>query len=438
MAAEDSDIAHPIKKMLLCIAFSANPMTCEQVIETTAILSDQNADISADDVGMAVNAAIDSGLLLVEHKSGGCVRLIHESVEEFIKDNHHGIFSEAHSSLSAECIRYLSMDLHEQSCVGLAEARRRLEEDQLLAYAVANWAKHARQGENDDEAYKSILAFITENDLIHYVTHLMHPDLLSSQEAVECAICHPKVYESSIPGLAHREAIFAVSFGLVRVLEGLVAKFNLSLENIGTGITNGTGRTLLSIAAGNGHLPMVRWILGHCPVNLNHQCRKGKTALIWAAEGGHADVVGALLDQPGINPNLTSDSGCTALAAAVEGGYEKTVEILLARRDVNPNLEIYNQTPLLRAVLCQRTAIVRLLLARNDVNLNLKGNGWTPLLSAVVSDNLELVKLLLAREDLDPNIEHDTYGSPLSFARGAIERARMVELLLTRGDINRE
>ncbi|RPA88902.1 hypothetical protein L873DRAFT_1724107 [Choiromyces venosus 120613-1] len=57
--------------------------------------------------------------------------------------------------------------------------------------------------------------------------------------------------------------------------------------------------------------------------------------LSWAAGNGEVEVVKMLLEWTGICPDLPDQPGRTALSWAAGEGYRKVVELLLTRADVN-------------------------------------------------------------------------------------------------------
>ena len=90
---------------------------------------------------------------------------------------------------------------------------------------------------------------------------------------------------------------------------------------------NSHGEQALQLAAWQGHLEAVRWLLDHgAPIN-----RQGKawSALHYAAFAGHNDVLQLLL-QRGADINARTPNESTVLMMAVREGKEDTVEHLLA------------------------------------------------------------------------------------------------------------
>ena len=85
--------------------------------------------------------------------------------------------------------------------------------------------------------------------------------------------------------------------------------------------------TLLGIAAWNGHLEVVKYLLTNHKVNINQQEDDKSTALIIAAHFNHPYVVEYLLHQ-GANPSIRGVGNKTALEWSVESNNDKVTEVL--------------------------------------------------------------------------------------------------------------
>ena len=99
-------------------------------------------------------------------------------------------------------------------------------------------------------------------------------------------------------------------------------------------ITNRYGGTALIPAAERGHVEVVKYLLEHTSVDVNHVNRLGWTALLEAivlSDGGprHQEIVAALI-RHGADVNLPDRSGRSALHHARERGYAKIEALLVA------------------------------------------------------------------------------------------------------------
>jgi ankyrin repeat protein len=87
--------------------------------------------------------------------------------------------------------------------------------------------------------------------------------------------------------------------------------------------------TYLIIAAGNGHLDVVKTLLKH-KAQVDKTDSFNATALMAAAANGHLDVVEFLLAN-GANPKAKDKEGKDVLASAKEGGNADVVKLIQAK-----------------------------------------------------------------------------------------------------------
>ena len=95
--------------------------------------------------------------------------------------------------------------------------------------------------------------------------------------------------------------------------------------------------TLLMLASGWGHAPMVSMLLLH-DADVDARNAKGNTALILACLQPQNDEVVQLLLENGADVDRQSDRGNTALIGAALYGHDPTVRLLLDRR-ADPDLQ---------------------------------------------------------------------------------------------------
>lgn len=167
----------------------------------------------------------------------------------------------------------------------------------------------------------------------------------------------------------------------------------------------------LEAAAENGHLDVVTYLLrnGHIsrpPSKMGDPAPR--SALHRAAAGGHAEIVKLLLTLGDFNPNLIavdSKGGkrTTPAQEAAAGGHEKVLNILFCHGALidehNDDKYARNTTTmLLEAVKNVRVSTVRYLI---NAGVPTRGMSWdhrvTPLYVAVEKDNPQLVELLASR-----------------------------------------
>jgi ankyrin repeat protein len=158
-------------------------------------------------------------------------------------------------------------------------------------------------------------------------------------------------------------------------------------------IMDKSGRSLLHLAALEGHAHIVRLLLRKGVADINAIDRYGWTALHYACYRGHTDVV-ELLRSGGANVNAkTLLRGWTPLHCATE---HPTVVGLLLRSGakVNGKSECGYQTPLHCACMLGCVSTVELLI-NSGADVNAEGTGnWTPLDWANRFGRREIIELL--------------------------------------------
>ena len=106
--------------------------------------------------------------------------------------------------------------------------------------------------------------------------------------------------------------------------------------------------TPLILAASEGHLPVVQYLIEHRAEVNARSYNYGSTALMLAAENGHFPVVQYLVEQ-GAEVNAKNDYGWTALIWAARYGHLSVVQYLVEHRaEVNARTN-YGSTSLMRA-----------------------------------------------------------------------------------------
>ncbi|KAF9167664.1 hypothetical protein DFQ26_003628 [Actinomortierella ambigua] len=100
------------------------------------------------------------------------------------------------------------------------------------------------------------------------------------------------------------------------------------------------GKTPLHMAAANGHLDMVNYLLEIItPGAVNTQNEQGNTALHWAATNGHAKVVEVLVTKGKANYKIKNAAGHTAMYEAEIHEREQVVAWMLINTEPEEELK---------------------------------------------------------------------------------------------------
>lgn len=104
---------------------------------------------------------------------------------------------------------------------------------------------------------------------------------------------------------------------------------------------SGSQSTALHMAAANGHLETVKYILSLIPndeqkIFINLQNETGNTALHWASLNGKLDVVTYLCDEFETDPFIRNKFGHDAIFEAENNGKEDVETYFLKKYDVEP------------------------------------------------------------------------------------------------------
>jgi hypothetical protein len=89
------------------------------------------------------------------------------------------------------------------------------------------------------------------------------------------------------------------------------------------------GDFALQLAAVNGHLPIVEFLVEDANCNVDECDEHGLTALMCAIRAGHTDIARYLILDGQANVELADETGCTALMVAAQVGQNETVRLLL-------------------------------------------------------------------------------------------------------------
>ncbi|XP_073813776.1 protein fem-1 homolog B isoform X2 [Musca autumnalis] len=203
-----------------------------------------------------------------------------------------------------------------------------------------------------------------------------------------------------IDGQSITPLTMAATAGNVMYVKTLLSQYKVDLECECNVIFDGLvvyGATALWVAAGLGHLQIVKLLVRH-GANVNHNTKAQSSPLRAACYAGRLDIVKYLIEH-GADVNLGNKYNNTCIMIAAYKGHTQVVDTLL-KNGANPNEQaLCGATALHYAAECGHFEVCRLLL---DHGARLQENelGLTPVLTAAERTQEEVVKLFIERPGL--------------------------------------
>ena len=184
-----------------------------------------------------------------------------------------------------------------------------------------------------------------------------------------------------------KQLIYAVEHGNIeRVNELIAAGANVNYENR-------YDVTPLLQAVRSEYKEIVELLIA-AGADVNHATDTHDITPLFEAAGSNYKDIAEVLIAAGANVNDVSSDGLTPLSEAAGNGHKDIVELLIAKgADVN-HTDIYEQTPLIKAV-AHKDVVELLLAAGANVN-QVDANEGSPLQWAAGTGNKDVVELLLA------------------------------------------
>lgn len=414
---QSDDIRSLAKRTLTWITRAKRPLSITEIQHALAIREHMTEFDSGDMPDVKALESACAGLVTTDEKSGN-IRLVHHSTQEFLQQSQEKWFLEGESYITKICLTYLSFSTFDGAlCRTAKELEDRLKFNPFYGYAACNWGHHARESSITSQEIMNFLESTVKVEASSQVlTSNRHEDLLY------------KSFDSQQIGPTEMTGLhLAAYFGLERAVDNLLQFCNN--KDI-------YGRTPLSWAAENGHVPVVEQLIATGQVEIDPEDKCGKTPLTLAAKEGHTAVVQLLLDK-GALLNSQTHNYKTPLSHAAKNGHLEIVQLLLdrgAETEIwNEHKQCYKKSPLSYAAEEGYIAIIELLLeAGAGISSEFKYvNGWTPLMWAVGGRQKAAVELLLDR-GADVDAEARGGYSPLSLANDR-RYDDIAQLLLDRG-----
>ncbi|RSL67289.1 hypothetical protein CEP53_003094 [Fusarium sp. AF-6] len=208
------------------------------------------------------------------------------------------------------------------------------------------------------------------------------------------------VYLKCDPGILQETLRAASARGKEETVKALIE------QEVELDTQDSDGHTALSLASGNGHLPIVKLLIGKAQVEPSLRGKAPRPALVEASKYGNEPVVQFLIEK-GAELNACDLEGCTALSRALSNHHPAIVKLLIesgAEHDADdPN----GQNALCRASRHGHLEIVKILLEAGTKPDAYDLEGCTALSRALSNHHPAIVKLLIEsgakHDDDDPN-----------------------------------
>ena len=408
---------------LMWISHAKRPLRVIELSEALAVrLGDKSLNRDSQPrPGTIVDCCM--GLVTVDEETSE-VRLVHFSVQEYLRANQSFFFPDAESIIAGACITYSLFDVFGEGDGCRSDILSILDligDHPFVKYACRYWGAHAQCANNEEVENLAL-------DLLRSPRHQA-----CSYQLVQFIRGRKERYWEPKEAASCKPLTLAAIFGLDRLVKRLLDNGEATVD----GMTS-MGSTALIVASSEGNRTMTDHLLsGNADVTL--QSCYG-TALHCTAEAGKAACIPQLI-AAGLSVDFRDQYGRTSLHCATISGQIETMRVLLELgADVNAQCDSHGYdsgcTPLRYAVLCEYTLEVVQLLLEKGARLNPSVIPMvTPIHDAAALNLQDALKLLLGH-GLDANAKAMDGSTPLHFA-ACNEHTEVVSILLVHGaDIN--
>ncbi|GFX74022.1 ankyrin-1 [Trichonephila clavipes] len=180
-------------------------------------------------------------------------------------------------------------------------------------------------------------------------------------------------------------------------LKGHTSVVKLLLENEANAkITDNENRNSVEIAVANGNVEVAKFLLQEKIFHINDKGNCGFSLLHIAAQEGNLNVVKYLIDH-GADVNSENDAGSKPIHIAAREGHKDIVELFLNCKSLNNYLGAFDQSLVHYATLGSKTEVLKLLIElKFDVNATDR-NDVKPIHIAVNTGDKNILLILLQR-----------------------------------------
>ncbi|KIV85881.1 hypothetical protein PV11_01533 [Exophiala sideris] len=369
-------------KTLMWTSHATRPLkVCELQHAIAVRLGDNDLDTGNLPPEQALVACC-CGLVVVDPESSN-IRLVHRSLEEYLRDHDHGLFGEANLLMTRTCLHYISLDpVKSLPTKNRNDFAAGIEDLPFLTYAALEWGHHAYSTRAKDIRDLALPVLSDHHALLTIARVRDHqsPDFRKWKErAWEWATSHGA-------GIS-----LASAFGLTQLVQLLIHenKYDLRLD-----ARNLYGSTPLHEAAFNGHDSVAELLLEH-GANLLDTNYGSATPLYLAVTQGRLSTIKALLKHGRQQLDIPGPRGFTALHKAAEQGNEEMVATILEAGALVAAHDNHGMTALHLAARRGYLSVSRLLVSHGAIVHVRDKDDLCPLDHAATGGYVELVEYLL-------------------------------------------
>ncbi|KAL6244479.1 hypothetical protein RBB50_008721 [Rhinocladiella similis] len=404
-------------KALMWISHARRPLRAIELQQAMAMRLDDD-DLDLENMS-SVRTIIDCccGLVEVDSESS-IIRLVHHSLEEYLREHDHGLFDDANLIIMKTCLKCLMLDSTKKlPFKNRNDFHEAIDQFPFLQYAATEWGFHSN-GASIEEFRDQAIAVLNDSLALIAIARIRDHHSADFHKWKE------KTWVWAYSGGAGISLV--ATFGLAELLEILIneSKHNICLDArnmygstplheaalqghdrvaeilIGRGADlldrNYGSATPLYLAVSYGRLSMVKLLLKFNRMQLDVPGPRGLTPLHKATEQGNVEIVTTLL-QAGALVAAQDSIKTTALHVAARRGYLSIVRLLVLAGGLVDVQDRDGLCPLDYAATGGYTEIVRYLL-ENGGNMWHKGHeAWTPLHRASRGGHTDTVSLFLRR-----------------------------------------